>query len=100
MLTVILSLPHVFIAVPPSLPPSLLPIICIFLNSLFVSSDFFSVLSLQLLKLLHNYKDHFHFYCLSTVHIYDLYNMHIILFVSITQGNSHCPPYLYNTFAT
>ena len=34
--------------------------------------------SLQLLKLLHNCKDHFHFYSLSAVHMYDLYHMHII----------------------
>ena len=38
----------------------------------------FSGFSLQLLKLLHNCQDHFQFYSLSTVHIYDLYPMHII----------------------
>ena len=33
---------------------------------------------LRLLKLVHNCEDHFHFYSVSTVHIYDLYHMHII----------------------
>ena len=42
------------------------------------ASDFFSGLSLQLLKLLHNCEDHFHFYSLSAVHICDLYHIHII----------------------
>ena len=44
-------------------------------------SDFFSGLSLQLLKLHHNCEDHLHFYSLAAVHIYDLYiyDMHIIL---------------------
>ena len=36
------------------------------------ASDFFSGLSLSMLKLLHNCEDHFHFYSLSAVHIYDL----------------------------
>ena len=36
------------------------------------------MLSLQLLKLLHNCEDHFNFYSLSAVHIYDLYHIHII----------------------
>ena len=35
-------------------------------------------LSLQLLKLLHNWEDHFHLYSLSAVHIYDLYHNYII----------------------
>ena len=38
------------------------------------ASDYSPGLSLQLLKLLHNCEDHFHFYSLSAVHIY----MHII----------------------
>ena len=30
-------------------------------------------------KLLHNCKDHFHFYSLSAVHIYDIYDIGIVL---------------------
>ena len=42
----------------------------------------FSGLSLQMLKLLHNREDHFHFCSLSAVHTYDLSHKHIISFSS------------------
>ena len=39
---------------------------------------FWAFFPTAVLKLLHNCEDHFHFYSLSAVHIYDLYHMHII----------------------
>ena len=52
---------------------------------------YFSGLYLQLLKLLHNCEDHFHFYSLSAVHSYDLYHTHIMSFFSYNRYklNSH-----------
>ena len=52
---------------------------------------YFSGLYLQLLKLLHNCEDHFHFYSLSAVHSYDLYHTHIMSFSSYNRYklNSH-----------
>ena len=46
------------------------------------ASEFVSGLpNLQLLQLLHNCEDHFHFYSSSVVHTYDLYHMCIISMV-------------------
>ena len=39
------------------------------------ASAFFSGLSWQLLKLLNNCEDHFHFNTLSAVHMYDIYDI-------------------------
>ena len=50
-------------------------------RNLIEASSFFPGLYLQLLKLLHNCEDHFHFYSSSAVHIYDLYDIHIISFI-------------------
>ena len=51
----------------------------------------FSGLYSYLLKLLHNCKDLFHFYSLSTVHPYDLYHIHFMSFSSYNgyKLNSH-----------
>ena len=51
------------------------------------ASDFFSVLSLQLLKLLHNCEYHFHFYSLSAVHSYDPYHINFTSSSHITGIN-------------
>ena len=54
----------------------------------FEASDFFSGLSLQLLKLLHNCEDHFHFYTLSAVHVYSNYMIYIMCTSSQCQLNN------------
>ena len=41
-------------------------------------TDFFLHFFSNCLKLLHDCEDHFHFYSLSAIHIYDLYHMHLI----------------------
>ena len=50
------------------------------------TSDFFSGLSLQLFKLLHNCEDHFVVYFLSAVRIHYLYYMHIVVTVTATAA--------------
>ena len=42
------------------------------------TSEFFFGTFFATTKLFHNCQDHFRFYSLSAVHIYDLYNLHII----------------------